>query len=206
MAVWPMRLHQNGPQIMSSSLEDAHPKRQQTWQRNIPRSQGTAAEAAAFGEVIILATHNTAVFDIIELAGGPAEFAGKVVLDINNPISTDTFLTTRKDGRSLTQAIEDLLPNAHLAKAFNMATARVWRREDMTWDGRNLVVPFTASEHAASTIAALISDVNAQPLRIGGNEYAYQLEAMAAVVIKQLLTGADGLTVLNLINPNDKSI
>lgn len=167
---------------------------------------GTAAEAAKFGDVVVLATHNTAAFDIIEQAGGSDAFDGKVVIDINNPISTETFLTTRTDGRSLTEALSDALPGAHLAKAFNMAQARVWRRENMTWDARPLVVPFTASAGAANATWELVADTGAQPLLLGDNAHAYQLEAMAAVVIKQLLTGADALTVMNLINPADKDI
>ncbi len=167
---------------------------------------GTAAQAVAFGDAIVLATHNTAVFDIIEQAGGADAFAGKVVIDINNPISTETFLTTRTDGRSLTEALEEALPGAHVAKAFNMAQARVWRREDMTWDGRMLVVPFTANAEATPIAEELVADMGAQPLLLGDNAHAYQLEAMAAVVIKQLFTGADALTVLNLINPADKPL
>ncbi len=167
---------------------------------------GSAEEAAAFGDVIVLATHNAAVFDVIKQAGGATAFAGKVVVDINNPISLETFLTTRTDGRSLTQAIADALPDAHVSKAFNMSQARVWSREDMTWDGRPLVVAFSADEGAAEVTAALVADTGVQPFLIGGNEYAYQLEAIAAVVIKQLLSGADAMTVMNLINPADKPI
>lgn len=152
----------------------------------------------------MLATHNTAVFDIIEQAGDTDAFADKVVIDINNPISIETFLTTRTDGRSLTQALDEALPREHLAKAFNMAQALVWRRKDMTWDGRKLVVPFTADAVAAPMAEALVADTGAQPLLLGDNAHAYQLEAMAAVVIKQLLTGADALTVPNLINPAHK--
>lgn len=167
---------------------------------------GSAADAAAFGDVVVLATHNTAALDIIEQAGGSDAFHGKVVIDINNPVSTETFLTTRTDGRSLTQALAEALPGAHLAKAFNLSQARVWRRDTMTWDGRPLVVPFTASEGAVNAAQELIADTGAKPLLLGDNAYAYQLEAMAAVVIKQLFSGADALTVLNLINPADKDI
>lgn len=169
-------------------------------------TSGSAAEAAAFGDVIILATHNAAVFDVIDQAGGAQAFAGKVVVDINNPISTETFLTTRTDGRSLTEALADALPDAHLSKAFNMSQARVWSRADMTWDSRPLVVAFTAAEGAADITATLVADTGAQPLLLGSNQHAYQLEAIAAVVIKQLFSGADALTVMNLINPADKSI
>ena len=167
---------------------------------------GSASQAAAFGDVVVLATHNEAVFEAIELAGGASAFAGKTVLDINNPVSIETFLTTRTDGHSLTEAIAEALPGAQVAKAFNMAQAKVWRREDMTWDGRRLIVPFTADDGAAEATRALIEDTGAKALHVGGNEFAYQLEAAAALVIKQLFGGADPFTVLNVINPADKPI
>ena len=37
---------------------------------------GSAADATAFGEVVVLATHNAAVFDAIDLAGGASAFEG----------------------------------------------------------------------------------------------------------------------------------
>src|SRR5262245_27412433 len=49
-------------------------------------SAGTFAEAAAFGDVIILATLWSATKTIIDLAG-PESFAGKPVLDTTNPLA-----------------------------------------------------------------------------------------------------------------------
>lgn len=167
---------------------------------------GTAAEAVGFGEVVVLATHHEDVFSAIESAGGPQAFAGKVVIDINNPISVKTFLTTREDGRSLTQALAAALPEAHLGKAFNMAQVKVWADPDMTYDGRRLVTLYTADKTADATLASLIADVGAEPLRLGGNEHAYQLEAAAAIVIKTLFAGGDLHTVLNLVRPETKPI
>ncbi len=168
---------------------------------------GASAEAAAFGEVVVLATRHEDVFTAIEAAGGPAAFAGKVVLDINNPVSIETFRNTRTDGRSLTEAIAEALPDAAVAKAFNMAQAKVWSREDMAWDGRVLTVPFTADGEAAEQATRrLIEDVGAEALLIGDSAFAYQLEAAAAMVIKQLFAGADPLTVLTFIRPERKPI
>ena len=97
---------------------------------------GTAAEAAAFGDVIVLATRWQDVFDAIESAGGAEAFAGKTVIDINNPVDIESFLTTRPGGRSLTEAIADALPDARVGKAFNMAQVAVWADPDMTYDGQ----------------------------------------------------------------------
>ncbi|NRB34897.1 MAG: NAD(P)-binding domain-containing protein [Rhodobacteraceae bacterium] len=65
-------------------------------------SAGTAQEAAAFGDAVVLATRWEDVFTAIDAAGGPDAFAEKIVIGINNPVSIDTFLTTRDDGQSLT--------------------------------------------------------------------------------------------------------
>ena len=84
-----------------------------------------------------MATRWQDVFDAIESAGGAEAFAGKTVIDINNPVDIESFLTTRPDGRSLTEAIADALPDARVGKAFNMAQVAVWADPDMTYDGRS---------------------------------------------------------------------
>ena len=48
---------------------------------------GSEADAAEFGEVVVLATTHEAVFDAMKAAGGAAAFAGKVLIDINNPVA-----------------------------------------------------------------------------------------------------------------------
>lgn len=167
---------------------------------------GTAAEAAAFGEVIVLATRWQDVFSAIESAGGPEAFSGKVVIDINNPVSIETFLSTREDSRSLTQAISEVLPGAQVGKAFNMAQVAVWEDEDMTYDSRQMVTLYTSSPSADGVISELIADVGAEPLRLGGNEHAYQLEAAAAIVIKFLFAGRDPHTIFNFLQPEVKPV
>ncbi|MEM8700537.1 MAG: NAD(P)-binding domain-containing protein [Pseudomonadota bacterium] len=167
---------------------------------------GFAQEAAAFGDVVVLATRWQDTFSGIDSAGGPAAFAGKIVVDINNPVSIETFLTTREDGRSLTQAISDYLPEAHVGKTFNMAQVAVWEDQDMTYDGRQMVTLYTADAEADDAIAQLIRDVGADPLRLGGNEYAYQLEAAAAIVIKFLFAGRDPQTIFNFIQPEIRAV
>lgn len=167
---------------------------------------GTAAEAVAFADVVVLATRWQDVFQAIDAAGGPAAFDGKIVVDINNPVSIETFLTTREDDRSLTQAIADVLPGAHVGKAFNMAQVAVWADPSMDYDGRQMVTLYTADAGATDTIAQLIADVGAEPLLLGGNEHAYQLEAAAAIVIKFLFSGVDPQTIFNFIRPETKPI
>ena len=174
--------------------------------KSVGAKVGTAREAVAFADVVVLATRWEDVFTAIDAAGGAAAFEGKTVIDINNPVSIETFLTTRDDGRSLTQAIAEALPGAHVGKAFNMAQVAVWEDPDMTYDGRQMVTLYTADDTADDTIAQLIADVGAEPLRLGSNDHAYQLEAAAAMVIKFLFAGCDPHTIFNFIRPETKPI
>ncbi len=187
-------------------LSGRDPAKAQEAGQTVGAATGTAREVVEFADVVVLATRWQDVFTAIEDAGGPSAFEGKTVIDINNPVDIETFVTTRDDGRSLTQAIADLLPGAHVGKAFNMAQVAVWKDPDMTYDGRQMVTLYTADDGADAAVSQLISDVGAQPLRLGGNEHAYQLEAAAAIVIKFLFAGSDAHTIFNFIRPETKPI
>jgi predicted dinucleotide-binding enzyme len=89
---------------------------------------GTFAEAAAFGDLLVLACPGSAVEQVVDLAG-PAHFSGKVVIDVTNPAAPGTppvdgvlkFITTLDD--SLLERTQRLLPEARLVKAFNSVGA-----------------------------------------------------------------------------------
>ncbi|MEM8915372.1 MAG: NAD(P)-binding domain-containing protein [Pseudomonadota bacterium] len=187
-------------------LSGRDPEKTKNAAQSVNAEHGTASEAVAFGDIVVLATRWEDVFSGIEAAGGPSAFAGKTVIDINNPVSIETFLTTRTDGRSLTEAIAEALPDAQVGKAFNMAQVAVWEDPDMTYDGRQMVTLYTADEGADPVIAELIGDVGAEPLRLGNNAHAYQLEAAAAIVIKFLFAGRDPQTIFNFIQPDVKPV
>ena len=94
------------------------------WLRENPRgTAGTFQQAAEFGDLIVLCTLGRAAEEAIALAG-PANFAGKTVMDTTNPIA-DTppvqgvlaFTTGRNE--SLGEKIQARLPQAHVVKVFN---------------------------------------------------------------------------------------
>lgn len=163
---------------------------------------GSTADAARFGEVVVLATRHEAVFDVIEAAGGGEAFAGKTLLDINNPVDAfdGDFLNKSYRGRSLAEAIAEVAPDAHVVKAFNMCQASVWRMDPPEFDGRRLVTLYCGDDpEAKRSIARLIQDVGSDPQDIGELRYARLLESAAGIVIKLLFSGHHPHTVLNLI-------
>ncbi len=85
------------------------------------------AEAAAFGEVVVLAVGGAVALDALKLAGA-ANVAGKTVIDATNPIGGGppvngvlSFFTTMTD--SLMERLQKAHPAAHFVKAFNSVGA-----------------------------------------------------------------------------------
>ena len=168
---------------------------------------GTEEEAAAFGEIIVLATPHEVVFEAIAAANRSNALAGKVLLDINNPVDTSDFLAKSYDGVSLAEAIAKATPQSHVVKAFNMCQAKVWKMQPPVFDDRPLVVMYCGDDkEAKEKVDVLIEDVGCEAQDIGDLKYARMLEPAAALVIKFLFSGRDPLTVLNLIQPEVKAI
>ena len=168
---------------------------------------GTEAQAADFGEIIVLETRHEVVFEAINAAGGSDALAGKVLLDINNPVETSDFLAKSYDGVSLSEKIAEAAPNAHVVKAFNMCQAKVWEMKPPVFDGNPLVVMYCGDNNQAKEkIGVLIEDVGCEAKDIGDLKYARMLEPAAAIVIKLLFSGHNPYTVLNLIQPEVKAI
>jgi 8-hydroxy-5-deazaflavin:NADPH oxidoreductase len=94
------------------------------WKSENPSgSVGTFAEAASFGEVIVLATGGSVTEDAIKLAGTD-HFAGKVVIDATNPIAAappvnGVLQYFTGPNESFMERLQVLLPEAKLVKAFN---------------------------------------------------------------------------------------
>jgi 8-hydroxy-5-deazaflavin:NADPH oxidoreductase len=94
------------------------------WAIAHPRAHlGSFSEAAAFGEMIVLAVKGSASADALREAGA-ANIAGKIVLDTTNPIADAPpangvlpFFTSQTD--SLMEQLQREFPKARFVKAFN---------------------------------------------------------------------------------------
>lgn len=171
-------------------------------------ASGSADQVAAFCDAIVIATpHDAALPALREIEADALD--GKVLIDINNPVDVeDGFLVkTDRFGPSLGEQIQSAFPDTAVVKAFNLCQAAVWQMDPPVFDGRTLVTPICGNDESAKTaVARLVEAVGSQPLDIGDIRQSRKLEAVAAVVIQQLMTGGDPHTVLNLIRPEVKSI
>jgi predicted dinucleotide-binding enzyme len=88
---------------------------------------GSFAEAAAFGDVLVLAVKGSVALDALHLAGA-ANLKGKVLLDACNPIADAApeggvlkFFTTLDD--SLMERLQKAFPDTRFVKAFSSVGA-----------------------------------------------------------------------------------
>ncbi len=99
------------------------------WAESIggPASEGSFAEAAGFGELLINATAGAASLHALELAGAE-QLAGKVLVDVANPLDVSRgmppTLTVCNDD-SLGEQIQRTYRDVRVVKALNTVTAAV---------------------------------------------------------------------------------
>jgi len=101
------------------------PSKLEEWKKGAgaQASTGTFAEAAKFGNVVVLAVKGSVAQEAVKQAG-PANLAGKTVLDATNPIAEEKpengvlrYFTGPND--SLMEQLQKAAPEARFVKAFN---------------------------------------------------------------------------------------
>ncbi|MFD9574517.1 NADPH-dependent F420 reductase [Streptomyces sp. NPDC059982] len=145
---------------------------------------GSPAEAAAYGEVALLAVPAGAAPDLAREHA--AALAERTVVDCTNALEPGpggVMLTTR-GGRSVAGLIAAAAPGAHVVKAFNLAHVSMWDLPPVTRDGAAPAVPFCADDPAAAgRVEELITGMGWSPMPAGGLDRAGYVEATAAFVI-----------------------
>jgi hypothetical protein len=128
---------------------------------------GTPAQAAAFGEVVLISVPFSALPQIGK--DNARELKGKVVLDTCNPY-------LNRDGDMAKEALEKgtgvvdptYLPGTRLVRAFNQVNAASLASEAHR-AGEKIGVPLAADDKAALAIAVkLVTDAGFDPVVVGG--------------------------------------
>jgi predicted dinucleotide-binding enzyme len=153
------------------------------WHSAHPTGQtGTFAEAARFGELLVLAVPGTAVEEAIRLAG-PEQFSGKVVIDVTNPVTPAPpvngvlkFFTTLDD--SLMERTQRLLPAAKLVKAFNSVGNTLMYKPNLP-GGTPTMFICGNDEGAKKTVTDILTHFGWEAEDMGKAESARAIEPLA---------------------------
>ncbi len=153
----------------------------------------TSQPAALTGDIVILAVPYAALADIVANYGD--QLAGRVVVDITNPVNFETFdgLVVPADG-SATAELAASLPQSRVVKAFNTNFAATLASGTV---GDNRTVVHIAGDDAdakAALAAAITSGGEVDAIDAGSLERARELEAMGFLQIALAATEKIGWT------------
>ncbi|NSL54607.1 NADPH-dependent F420 reductase [Uliginosibacterium aquaticum] len=124
---------------------------------------GGIAAVAKLADVVILALPFGAAAEAIKLAG---DLAGKLLIDISNPISADYKELTIGHTTSAAEEIQKLAPQARVVKAFNTIFAQLMAPESRS--GKTLQV-FVAGDDATAkaTVSGLAQSIGFEAVEAG---------------------------------------
>jgi predicted dinucleotide-binding enzyme len=148
-------------------------------------STGTPAEAAAFSETAVLATDWSGTKSAIDLAG-PANLAGKVVIDVTNPLiygkpgEAPTLALGHRDSGG--EQVQRWLPDASVVKCFNIVGNPHMVEPDFPGGPPDMFLCGN-DEAARKTVAGLAAAFGWPVIDLGGIENARYLEPFAMVWI-----------------------
>jgi 8-hydroxy-5-deazaflavin:NADPH oxidoreductase len=127
------------------------------------------------GEMVVLAVWYQAVDDVLRRYEGGLD--GKVVVDITNPVDTETYAPLSIEAGSVAQEIAARVPGAKVVKAFNTTFAGTLVEGQVAGEQLDLLLA-SDDEEAKRAVARLASDGGMRPIDVGPLTLAHNLEAL----------------------------
>lgn len=139
------------------------------------------------GDIVVLAVPYAALADIVASRG--AQLAGKVVVDITNPVNFETFdgLVVPADSSAAAE-LQAALPTARVLKAFN-TTFGATLAAGTIGDLPTTVLVAGDDEAAKQEFAAAVEGSGVRVIDAGSLKRARELEAMAFLQISLAASG-----------------
>lgn len=146
----------------------------------------TVDASIAWADVVVLATpgaHTDTQMKDLAASLGP-NIKGKVLVDVTNPLSAYPGLEVRWTNSSGGEALQALLPDTHVFKAFNTIGAEHMTAGDGSLiNGQQLSMLYAGGSEGKEHVEAFISGVGYRPEYVGPIRYARNLEAIAELWI-----------------------
>jgi hypothetical protein len=170
----------HGHEVMRASRE---PGKLAEWQRQAgPKARvGTFAEAALWGDQVLLAVKGSAAEHALDLAE-PKNLAGKIVIDATNPIAelppqngVLRFFTTLDE--SLMERLQRKVPGARFVKAFS-CVGNAFMIDPKFPGGPPSMFICGNDEAAKASVKALLTELGWETVDMGAAEAARAIEPL----------------------------
>ena len=152
------------------------------WQRENPRAEvGSFAQAAAFGDMVVLVVKGTIAANALGLAGAK-NLAGKTVIDATNPIADQPpvngvlrFFTSLDE--SLMERLQRDFPEARFVKAFNSVGAGLMVNPQLAGGPPTMFICGNDGS-AKQVVSAILRQFGWEPSDMGKAEAARAIEPL----------------------------
>ncbi|WP_127502049.1 NADPH-dependent F420 reductase [Actinoplanes solisilvae] len=136
---------------------------------------------AVTGDIVILAVPHAALADIVATRG--AELAGKIVVDLTNPVDFATFdgLTVPADGSAAAE-LASALPQSKVVKAFNTNFAGTLATGSVGTETTAVLIAGDDAD-AKTAVADFVRAAGLRAVDAGSLKRARELEALAFLQI-----------------------
>jgi predicted dinucleotide-binding enzyme len=169
----------HGHEVMIGSRD---PEKLAGWNEQNPKARrGTFAEAAAFGELIVLAVKGTVAAEALRIAGAQ-NLAGKTTIDACNPIAEAPpvngvlqFFTGPNE--SLMEQLQSEFPEARFVKAFS-SVGNMHMVNPSYAEGKPTMFLCGNDAAAKQTVTAILDQFGWEAADMGGVEGARAIEPL----------------------------
>jgi hypothetical protein len=152
------------------------------WAQKNPRARtGSFADAAQFGDMAVLAIKGTAASEAVR-ATGPTNLAGKIVMDVTNPIADAPpvngvikFFTTLDE--ALMERLQKEFPEVRFVKAFN-SVGNAFMVNPQFKGGKPTMFICGNDDAAKNTVAGIVDQFGWEVSDMGRAEAARAIEPL----------------------------
>jgi hypothetical protein len=127
--------------------------------------RGGTVEEAAQPEIVLLALPWRRLPEAVSKV---PDWEGRIVIDATNPIGAPDFTIADLGGRTSSEVVADLVPGAHLVKAFNTLRSDILAADPSEAGGRRVI--FFSGDHgrAKAEVGRLIDRLGFAGIDLGG--------------------------------------
>lgn len=153
------RLAELGHEVMIGTREPSK-SGEKLKSKNVAVRVGTFVESAAFGEVLFNATNGAGSIEVLKLAG-EENLAGKVLVDISNPLEFSKGMPPAlfvSNSDSLGEQIQRTFPNVKVVKSLNTVTAAIMVNPRSVADGEHHVFVSGNEAGAKDTVIGILKE------------------------------------------------